>query len=55
MDGPLIRAGAAQAISGQIGAFTDADAGMANQQKCITAQVIAAQKLLLEELVLLRR
>ena len=53
MDGALIRAGATQTIGGQIGAFTDAHTGMTNQQECIAAQVIAAEKLLLEELVLL--
>ncbi len=54
MDGPLIRAGTTQAI-GQIGAFTDAHTGVANHKKCISAQVIATEELLLEELVLLCR
>ena len=47
MDGPLIRASATEAISSEIGAFTDAHAGVANQQKGIAAQIVAPQELLL--------
>ena len=50
---PLIRAGRAKAVKGQVGTFTDAHAGVANQQKSIATQVIAAEELLLQELVLL--
>ena len=46
---PLIRAGGAKAIEGQIGALTDAHAGVANQQKGVAAQIIAAAKFLLQE------
>jgi len=52
---PLIRAGRAEASEGQIGTFTDAHAGVANQQKGIATQIIAAQELLLQEFVLLWR
>ena len=45
---PLIRAGGAEAIEGQIGTFTDAHAGVANQQKDIAAQIIAAEQFLLD-------
>ena len=53
MNRPLIRAGGAEAIEGQIGALADAHAGVANQQKGIAAQIIAAEELLLQELILL--
>jgi hypothetical protein len=42
VNGPLIRAGRAKAVEGQIGTFTDAHAGVANQQKGIATQVVAA-------------
>src|SRR5215475_12717991 len=51
----LIRGGGAQAIEGQIGALADAHAGVANQQKGVAAQIIAAEELLLQELILLCR
>ena len=44
---PLIRTGGAEAIEGQIGAFANSHTGVANQQKCITAQIVAAAELLL--------
>ena len=53
MNCPLIRAGGAEAIEGQIGAFADAHAGVTNQQKSVAAQIVAAEELLLQELVLL--
>ena len=53
MNRPLIRAGGTEAIEGQIGALADAHAGVANQQEGITAQIVAAEELLLQELVLL--
>ena len=47
MNRPLAWAGGAKAIEGQIGALTDAHAGVANQQKGVAAQIIAAEELLL--------
>src|SRR6267142_339096 len=52
---PLIRAGGAQAVERQIGTFTDAHAGVANQQKDIATQIVAAEEFLLQEFVLLCR
>ena len=52
MNGPLIRAGRAKAVGGQIGTLTDAHAGVANQQKGIATQIVAAEELLLQELIL---
>ena len=53
MNGPLIWCGGAQAIEGEIGALADAHASVANQQKGISAEIVAAQELLLQELILL--
>ncbi len=53
MHGPLIRAGGAEAIVGQIGALADAHAGVTDQQESIPAEIIAAEQLLVEELILL--
>ncbi len=53
MNRPLIRAGGAKAVEGQIGALADAHAGVANQQKGIATQIIAAEELLLQKLILL--
>jgi hypothetical protein len=53
MNRPLIRTGGAEAIEGQIGALADAHAGVTNQQKGVAAQVVAAEELLLQELILL--
>src|SRR2546422_4642703 len=50
---PLIGPGGAKAVVGQIGALTDAHAGVANQQKDIATQIVAAEEFLLQELVLL--
>src|ERR1700751_586015 len=55
MNRPLIRAGRAKAIEGQIGTFTDAHAGVANQQKDVAAQIIAEAEFLLQELILFCR
>jgi hypothetical protein len=52
---PLIRAGRAKAVEGQIGTFTDAHAGVANQQKGIATQVVAAEEFLLQEFILFCR
>src|SRR5215475_6216441 len=53
MDGPLIRASGAEAIRGEIGALADTHSSVTNQQKDIRAQVVAAEKLLLQPLILL--
>jgi len=53
MNRPLIRAGRTKAVGGQIGTLTDAHAGVANQQKGIATQIVAAEELLLQELILL--
>src|SRR5690242_2965346 len=50
---PLIRRGRAKAVVGQVGAFTNAHAGVANQQKDIAAEIVAAEEFLLQEFVLL--
>src|ERR1700680_3836335 len=55
MNSPLIRARGTETVAHQIGTFTDAHAGVTNQQKSITAQIVAAEKFLLEELILLCR
>ena len=55
MDRPLMRSGGAQAIEGQIDALADAYTSMANHQKGVGAQIIAAEELLLQELILLCR
>jgi len=48
----LVCAEGAQAIEGQIGTFADAHAGMALQQQDSAGQIVAAQQLCLDELVL---
>ena len=53
MNGPLIRTSGAEAIVGQIGALADAHAGVTDQQKRVTAEIIPAEELLVEELILL--
>jgi hypothetical protein len=53
MNRPLVWAGGAKAIAGQIGAFANAHAGVAQQQKNIATQIITAAELLLEKLILL--
>ena len=55
VNGPLIRAGRAQAVAGQIDTFTDAHTGMANQQKSIATQIVAAEEFLLQEFILFCR
>src|SRR2546430_9725470 len=44
MNRPLIRAGGAQAIDGEIGTFPDAHAGVAHQQEDIATQIVAADR-----------
>src|SRR6266481_2728789 len=46
MNRPLIRTGGAEAIEGQIGAFADAHTSVANQQKGVTTEIVAAKELL---------
>src|SRR5262249_1346705 len=50
---PLIGSGRAKAVEGQIGTFTDAHGGVANQQKDIATQIVAAEEFLLQQLVML--
>ena len=45
----------AKAIPGKIDTFTDAHTGMAQQQEDVGRQIVAAEQLLLDELILLRR
>ena len=54
MDRPLVRADGAKAVIREIGAFTDAHAGMANQAGRHCAEIIAAEQFLLEQLILFR-
>ena len=53
MDRPLVRACGAQAVIGEVDALADAHAGLAEQQEDISAKIVAAHELLLEELILL--
>ncbi len=55
VDRPLTWARGAKAVSGQIGTLTDAHAGVANQQKGIATQVVAAEEFLLQEFILFCR
>ena len=55
MNRPLTWAGGAKAVGGQIDTLTDAHAGVANQQKDVAAQVIAAAEFLLQEFILFCR
>src|SRR5260370_7315774 len=41
MNRPLIRAGRAKAVGGQIGTLTDAHAGVANHHKAMATQILA--------------
>jgi hypothetical protein len=50
---PLVGAGGAEAIEGQIGALANAHTRVAHQQKSVGAQVVASEELLLQQLVLL--
>ncbi len=55
VNSPLIRAGRAQAVEGQIGTLTDAHAGVANQQEDVAAQVIAQAEFPLQKFILFWR
>jgi hypothetical protein len=54
VDGPLTGSDCAQAIEGQIDAFSDAHASVAEKKQGIAGEVIASLQFLLDELVLLR-
>ena len=53
MNGPLVWTRGAQAVIGEIDAFADTHAGVAEQQEDISAEIVAAHELLLQELILL--
>jgi DNA-binding FrmR family transcriptional regulator len=53
MNGPLIGTDRAKTIEGQVGALTDAHAGVAEQQEDVSTQIVAAQELLAQTLILL--
>jgi hypothetical protein len=55
MNGPTIRSDIAKAIPGKIDTFTDAHTGVALQQEDVSRQIVAAEQLLLDRLILLRR
>jgi hypothetical protein len=55
MDGPLIGACRTKGIARQISTLADTHASVANQQKSIPPEIVAAKKLPLEELILLGR
>jgi hypothetical protein len=48
VNGPTIRTDIVKAIIGEVGAFADAHAGMAQQQEDVGRQIIAAKQLLLD-------
>lgn len=50
---PLILACGAEALKRQIGTFANAHASVANQQKGVAAQIVTADQLFLQELILL--
>jgi hypothetical protein len=52
MYGPLIRASGTEAVRCEVGALTDTHASVANQQEDIRAQVVTAEKLPLQQLIL---
>src|SRR5258708_5287826 len=53
MNGPLIGASGGEAIVQQCGDIADAHAGVTDQQNRVTAEIIPAKELLVEELILL--
>jgi len=53
MDGPLVRPRGAQTVIRQVDALADAHARRAEQEEDISAEIVAAHELLLEELILL--
>ena len=55
MNGPAIRSDVAKAIPRKVDTFTDAHTCMALQQEEVGRQIVAAEQLLLDGLILLRR
>jgi hypothetical protein len=55
VNGPTIRSDVAKAIPGKIYTFADAHTSVAQQQEDVGRQVVAAEQLLLDGLILLRR
>ncbi len=53
MNGPLIGTGGAQTVIRQVGALADAHTGAPQQQEDVSTEIVAAHKLLFEELILL--
>jgi hypothetical protein len=54
VDGPLAGSDCAQTIEGEIDAFADAHAGVAEKKQGIAGEVIAPLQFLLDKLILLR-
>src|ERR1035441_1465760 len=54
MKRPLSGRERAQAIEGEIDTLTDADTGVADEQKRVAGDIVAAQELLLDEAILFR-
>ena len=52
MERPLSGSDGTQAIPGEIDAFTDADAGVTDEQEGVTGDIVTAQEFLLDELIL---
>jgi hypothetical protein len=52
VNGPLTETGRAKAIDGQIGALTNAHAGMTDEQKDVRSKIVALDELLLKKLIL---
>ena len=52
MNRPLVRPRGAQTVIGEIDAFADTHTGRAQQEEDLSAQIVAAHELLLEELIL---
>jgi hypothetical protein len=50
---PQVWPGAAQAVIGEVDAFSDAHSGVTEQEEHISAKIVAAHELLLEDLILL--
>src|SRR5205085_2179999 len=55
VNSPAIGANIAKAVIGEIDTFANAHTGMAEQQEDVGRQIVAAEQLLLDELILLRR
>lgn len=54
VDRPLVRAYGVQAVIGEVNTLADAHAGVAEQEEDISGKIVAAHKLLLEDLILFR-